>query len=233
MATTGTYNFNPQTADVVLNAFAMVGVKRATITTEHLENAAFQANLVGVDFTNRNPNRWQIETIPITLQSGVPTYNLPPQTVAVPAVWIDQILPNPQATPISRILGPLSAVEYASIANKLQLGTPTSFYFNLLTPTPSLTLWLVPSGVPEFVGRALIFKQQQDASIRAGSQLDLPYRFLDAFTQGLAWRLADIYAPDRKADKQNDYMNAFRLAAALDQERVSLKMAPMLSSYFR
>ncbi len=235
MATSGTYTFNPSAGDVVLNAFGMVGVRRAQITTEHLENAAFQANLTGVDFTNRNPNRWQMEEIPINLSVGVPTYNLPPQTVAVAAVWIDQVLPGPST--ITRILGPLSAVDYASIANKLQQGTPNSFFFNLLTPIPTLTLWLVPNQMPAFVGRAMIFKQQQDTVIANGVTIDTPYRFLDAFTFGLAARLAVVYPdssrPTLPLDLEGAYKDKFNLAASLDQERVPLRFSPNLSSYYR
>jgi hypothetical protein len=237
MVTSGTYGFNPSAGDIVLNAFGMIGVRRPQITNEHLENAAFQANLTGVDFTNRNPNRWQMEEIPLTLSEGQPTYNLPPQTVATPAVWIDQVMPSPQATPISRILGPLSAVDYASIANKGQRGTPNSYFFNLLTPVPTLTLWLVPNQNPEFIGRVMIFKQQQDAVLASGATVDAPYRFLDAFTFGLAARLAVVYPdasrPTLPVDLEGAFERKFKLAAALDQERVPLRLQPNLSSYYR
>lgn len=236
MVTTGTYNFNPSAGDITLNAFALVGVKRSAITTEHLENAYFQANLLGVDITNRTPNRWQMAEVDLTFVPGVPTYNLPNETVAVSAVWVDQVLPNPVASPISRVLGPLSAVEYASLANKLQQGTPTTYFFDLKTPTPTLTFWLVPNGVPEFVGRVQTFRQQQDTNLRNGATVDTPYRFLDAVTFGLASRLAIIYPdparPNLSKELGADYESKFRLAAALDQEDVSLKLAPNLSGYF-
>lgn len=230
MATTGTYAFNPSAADVVLNAYAMVGVKRAQITTEHLENAAFQANLVGVDFTNRNPNRWQMATVDFTLSAGVATYNFAPEVVAVSAVWLNQEMPD--VTTITRMLGPLSAVEYASIANKQQQGTPNSYFFSLTTPIPTLTLWLVPNQNPEFDMQVQVFKQQQDTTLGGGYTLDTPYRFLDAYTFGLAARLAVIYQPASAKDLQAQYLAAFTLAAQLDQERVSLKLSPNLSSYY-
>lgn len=235
MATTGTYSFNPSAADVVLNAYGMVGVRRAQITNEHLENAAFQANLVGVDFTNRNPNRWQMETVDFTLVAGTATYTFAPEVVAVSAVWLNQTLSDPAAT-ITRMLGPLSAVEYASIANKGQQGTPTSYFFSLLTPTPTLTLWLVPNQNPAFTMQVQVFKQQQDTALAGGYTLDTPYRFLDAYTIGLAARLAVVYPdpqrPSLPTDLQAQYIAAFTLAAQLDQERVSLKLAPNLSGYY-
>lgn len=231
MVTTGTYNFNPSAGDVTLNAFAMCGIGRTQVTGEHLENAAYQANLLGVEFTNRNPNRWQMIEVPFALAAGVATYNLPPETVLVSAVWLDQT-PGPPATTTSRILGPLSAVDYASIASKGQQGTPNSFFFNLLTPVPTLTLWLVPSGVPAYTMRAQTFRQQQDTSLANGATVDTPYRFLDAWTKGLAERLAGIYKPELRTGLRNDFMEAFRLAAALDQERVPLRLGPQISGYY-
>jgi len=232
MATTGTYAFNPSAADVTLNAFALCGVSRTQITNEHLVNAQFQANLLGVDITNRNPNRWQIEDIEVTLAAGTKLYTLDPEVVAVSAVWLDQVMPDPQATPISRVLGPLSAVEYASIANKDQQGTPTSYFFSLLTPAPKLTLWLVPNQNPEFTMYVQVFKQQQDTSLRGGQTIDAPYRFLDAIVFGLASRLAVIYAPDRAVPLDAAYKEKITLAAQLDSERVSLKFAPNLAGYY-
>lgn len=231
MVATGTYGFNPSAGDITLNAFAMCSVKRTALTTEHLENAAFQAQLLGVDFTNRNPNRWQMTELAIPLVAAQAVYTLPPETVAVSAVWIDQ-QPSIGALTISRILGPLSAVEYASIASKQQPGTPNSYFFSLLTPNPTLTLWLVPVGVPVYTMRVQTFKQQQDTRLPGGATVDTPYRFLDALAFGLASRLALIYNPAIAKDLKAEYLDAFRLAAGLDQERVSLKMSPNLNSYY-
>lgn len=236
MTTTGQYAFDPSAADVVLNAFAMAGQRPTMLTTEHFERAAYQSNLVGVDFTNRNPNRWQIEEVPFTLTAGVKTYSLPRETVAVSAVWVDQVNSNPAFSPVSRVLGPLSAVDYASIAMKDQQGTPNCYWFSLLTPIPTITLWLVPNDNPAYTMRVQTFKQQQDTNLRNGLTLDTPYRFLDAFTFGLAARLALLYPdptrPTLPLDLDAKYLEKFRLAAGLDQERVPLRMAPILTGYY-
>jgi hypothetical protein len=234
MTTTGTYAFNPSAADVVLNAYRLVGVKRTEITEDHLEDAAFQANLMGVEFTNRQPNRWQMDTETVTLIADTATYNLPAETVAVTAAWLVQDIGNGQT--ISRPLGPLSAVDYANIAMKQQAGTPISYFFSLLTPIPTITLWLVPNQNPEFTLNVQIFKQQQDTTIPGGYTLDTPYRFLDAYTWGLASRLAVLYPdanrPTLPVDLNTAFEAKFRLAAQLDQERVPLRLTPNFSGYY-
>lgn len=225
MATTGTFSFDPSAADITLNAFALCGVIRSRLTTEHFSNAAFQAQMLGVDLTNRNPNRWQIDNVPLVLQTGVPTYSLPPQVVAVSSVTTVQ-------GNIRRVLGPLSAVDYHELASPLQLGMPNSYYFSLLTPAPQITFWLVPSGNPALVASVQVFKQQQDTNQRNGLTVDVPYRFLDAILWGLAARLAVIYAPDRAVALKTQYLESLTLAAALDQEAVPLRLGPIVSGYY-
>lgn len=232
MATSGTYAFNPSAADVILNAFGMIGKRRTQLDTEMLENASYQAQMVGVDFTNRNPNRWQMETFDFPLIASTAVYTLAPQVVAVSIVYLDTV-----ATPVlTRVIGPLSATEYASQANKTQEGVPTSFFFSLLTPAPTITLWPVPQTSGIHLMRVQTFKQQQDVRLDAGYTLDAPYRFLDAFTFGIAARLALFYPDERRptlaADLNTAYEAKFKLAAELDQERVNLKVMPTLTSYF-
>jgi hypothetical protein len=232
MATTGTYAFNPSAADVVLNAFGMIGKRRTQLDYEAFENAGFQAQMVGVDFTNRNPNRWQMETVTVPVLADVPTYTLNPQVVAVSLVTIDTV-----ATPVqTRVLGPLSAVDYGSQPNKEQEGVPTSYFFSLLTPSPTLTVWPVYGTSSTYVLNVQTFKQQQDVRLDGGYTLDTPYRFLDAYTFALAARLA-VYYPDPArptlaADLNTAFETKFALAAQLDQERVNLRVSPSLSSYF-
>jgi hypothetical protein len=85
MATTGTYGFSPSAADVTLNAFGMIGVQPTQLTTTHFQRAAYASQMLGVDFSNRNPNMWAMGELSISLIAGSATYNLPAETVAVSA----------------------------------------------------------------------------------------------------------------------------------------------------
>jgi hypothetical protein len=189
--------------------------------------------MLGVDFTNRNPLMWAMQEQSIALVDGTATYNLPREVVAVSAVWLDQTVGDQV---VSRVLGPLSATDYASIARKDQQGTPNCYFFRLATPIPTLTLWLVPNQNPEFTLRVQTYRQLQDTSLRGGLTADSPYRFLDALTFGLAARLAVLYPdpsrPTLAVDLKGQYLESFRLAAAMDQQRVPLRLGPILSGYY-
>lgn len=233
MATSGTYGFNPSAGDVVLNAFSMIGVRRWEITDQHLEDAFMASNLLMVEFSNRNPNCWARETVAIPLLPSTPTYDLPPQTVTIAFARIQQTF-NTVIT--DRAIGPLSMNDYDALPNKLETGAPTTFCFRLLTPIPNVSVWPLVTDPGVYTAIFSTFRQMQDVTLPNGVTLDSPYRFLDAFTKGLAYRLATYYPPkdpQQKADLKSDYLEAFSLAAQRDQESTGMFIRPQFTGYFR
>ncbi len=234
MTSTNSYNFAPSAADLVLNAFGMIGVRRPEVTQQHLEDAYMAANLLMVDFTNRSPNRWTMETQSQVLSEQTASYDMTARTLAIAIAYIDT---TSNGVTTSRVLGPISATDYASIPNKSQEATPTSYWFNLLS-TPTITVWpVVPlNSNVTYTLRMQTFRQIQDVQISSGSTLDTPYRFLDAFSTGLAARLGILYPP--KEPGKVEMLDAvfekrFRLAAQTDQEKTPLYIRPQMSGYFR
>lgn len=229
MTTSGTYAFSPSVGETILAAFSMCGIRRVDITTEHLIDATFQANLLMAEFTNKNPNQWAYEVQSQVLVAGTSQYSLATRTVAIAVAYIET---GSGVTTTSRVLAPLSIQEYASIPNKLTQGFPNSYVFNLYTPTPTITLYLVPDSTYTYTLKVCSFRSMQDISQTSGETIDVPYRFLDAFTAGLAARLAVNFATDRVPGLQQLAENRFVLAAAQDQERVNIYLQPALNGYF-
>lgn len=79
----------------------------------------------------------------------------------------------------------------------------------------------------------MCFRQCQDVDLTNGQSVDSPYRFLDAFTTGLAARLAESYRPEKEAHLNQRFEERFARAARRDQENVPIRIMPDLSSYFR
>lgn len=234
MATSGTYAYAPSAGDLILNAFGMVQIRRTQLTQEHLENAHMAASMTMVDFSNRNPNRWAMETQPIALVEGVPTYALEPRTLAVVLAYIDT---SSGGNAQSRVLGPLSANDYGSLPQKLQQGPPTTFFFNLLSPIPTISVYPTPDGNGPYTLQLQTFRQMQDVVLAGGVGIDAPYRFLDASLFGIASRLAVYYptTPPALSAKDLDamYLSKFNLAAARDQESTPMYVQPIMGGYFR
>lgn len=225
-----TYTFAPSAADITLNAYGMIQIRRHELTTQHLEDAALCANMLMVDVSNRNPHRWTLEAVTLTLATGIAVYALPGRTLAVPVVTLTT---GSGSTARDRTLAPLSASDYAMQPNKAHSAPPTSYWFSL-TSTPSLTVWPVPDTAS--AGQSLnlqTFRQVADVDLRNGSALDSPYRFLDAITTGLAARLAQVYRPEAEDKLNLRYEQRMTLAAKRDEEDLPMKVLPNFSGYYR
>lgn len=229
MTTSGTFSFDPSFAELMLLSFARCGVRRTAIVQEHLQDARLEANLLLSEFANKGPNLWSVSLQTNLLSPGVATYDVPGETVMILDAYIRT---SSGGTDTDRIINPISRTEYASYPNKNQQGIPTVFWFNRQI-APTVTLWQVPDASQTYTLKYYVYTQVQDASLPEGLNLDLPYRFLDAFTSGLAARLAVIYAPDKVPLLQGLADKAWTVAATQDTENTPLYVTPTTSGYWR
>jgi hypothetical protein len=213
---------------LVLNAFGRIQLRGPELTADHLNNAAMEANLQMIQFSNRNPNRWALETPTVSLIQGTATYTLPNRTIAIAVVYLTT---GTGPSSFDRPLGNISASDYAAISNKTMQGPPTSVWFNLL-PVPTLTFWPVPDGNGPYVANVQSFRQQQDLSLQSGQNVDAPYRFIDAFAAGMSYRLSRFYKPELTQLRKQEWEEAWQEAAMRDQEDANLYIVPGLSRYF-
>ena len=229
MTSSGTWTFAPSAGDLVLNSFGRIQMRGPELVADHLSNAAMEANLLMVQFSNRNPNRWALETPTIPLTQGMATYPLPNRTIAIAVAYMTS---GTGTASYDRPLGNISASDYAAIPTKYTQGPPTSVFFSLL-PVPTVTFWPTPDGNGPYVVNVQSFRQQQDVSIQSGQTLDAPYRFLDAFAAGMAYRLSRFYKPELTQMRKLEWEEAWNEAASRDQADDTLFLIPGLANYFR
>ena len=227
MATSGTYLFAPSLGEVVLNAFARIGVRRTEIEQSHLADARMEANLLLAKISDQQPNLWAVDLLNVSLVQGTATYTAPPETAMILDAYIRYGSPA-----VDRSIYPISRSEYATYPNKTQQSFPTVFWFDRLI-APTITLWPVPDGNGPYTLFYYRVRQIQDADYANGQNVEIPYLWLDAFTSGLAARLARIYAPQLEGQRKMDADEAWQIAAKQDVENVNLVFSPGLSSYFR
>lgn len=230
MATSGTYAFSPSVGELVMNAYGRIQMRRTELTQQHLSDAATEANLVQVEFSNRQPNLFSAETYEVSLSEGVSTYTLPGRMIAPMAVYMTTT--NDGGTSYDRILWPISTYEYAALPNKSQQAPPTSFWYDRLS-APQVVMWPVPDASATYTLKLRILSQFEDATIPNGVTPDMPYRFIDAFTSALAARLAAIYKPELEDRRKADAERAWQIAATQDTENVPVYFLPMSQSYWR
>lgn len=229
MTTSGTYSYFPSTAELGLTAFGRIGVRRAEILASHMQDLRNCANLLMVEMANRQPNLWTVGLITQTLVAGQATYDVDPNTVMILDMYIRTGATGQET---DRVIFPISRSEYSNYTNKDQQGFPSVYWFDRLV-SPTFTLWAVPDDTQTYTCNYYVCRQTQDTNITSGQNVELPYRFLEAFTAGLAWKLSEIYAPDKEDKMFNRYERAWTIAATQDVENVQMYITPGLDSYYR
>ena len=227
--TSGAFNYNPSLGEFLLVAFGKIQVRPAEITQSHMLNARMCANLILSEISNLQPNLWEVglQTLPLT--QGVATYAVPASTVMILDLYIST--GTNAATTNDRYLWPVSRTEYASYSNKTQQGTPTVFWYDRLI-SQNITFYLVPDGNGPYTAKFYSVRQTQDADVTNGQNVEIPYRWYDAYVSGLAWKLSEIYMPQLEDKLFARYTRALQIAQTNDVENVPLMIAPGIGGYF-
>lgn len=229
MSTSNTYDFSPSLGEMGLNAYGRIGIKRTELLSQHMIDLRMEANLLLVEWANKQPNLWTVDLQEQALTQGTASYTLSATTIEILDAYIST---SNGGVVTDRMIFPFSRTDYASLANKTQQAPPTSFWFNRQI-TPTVTLWPVPDGTATYTLKYYRVRQIQDASLTGGLGIEEPYRFADAFVSGLAHRLSRHYAPQLEQIRGQEAMMAWTTAAREDQEFVPLTIMPGISGYYR
>jgi len=228
VTTTGTYAFNPGLGELTLFSFNLAGIRPSALTQEHMVSARMASNMICSRWSNL-PNLWKVDLQTITLVAGTATYTVLPNTVLI----LDAYAQNSDGSlPIDRIILPISRSEYSSYTNKTQQGAITTFWFDRLL-SPNVTFYLVPDGQTDTTVKYYRLVQTQDAELTGNATVDIPYTFLDAFAYALAYRLAQIWTPERAQVLKNEAAEAYKVAADTNIESAAVYIAPGMSQYWR
>jgi len=223
--TSGTFNFSPPFADVIIAAYGRCQIRRGAITVEHLFDAAMAANLLQVEWSNEQVNLWTVDLQVINLSPGIATYDVDPTTVMIMAAWISTGDPAKD-----RILTSIDRDSYAAYPDKNFPGRPTVYWYNAQIQ-PTITLWQPPDDAEPYTLKFFRARQLQDASVPYGMGPEVPYRFLEAYVAGLAFKLAELYAPARMEELALRADSTFTKAKNRDVENSQLRIVPAMSIY--
>lgn len=226
MTTSGTYAFNPGLGEIVLYAYQNIGVRPTAVLQEHMESARMATNMMLSRWSNQGVNLWAVDLVEVPLVAGQTTYAVEGNTIMVLDAY------TTTSSGIDRVIMPISRTEYASYPNKAQQGFPTSFWYDRLV-SPTLTLWPVPDGSSATILKYYRVRQVQDANLQNGENVEIPYRWLEAFADGLTYRLARIWQPQMAPALKAQADESYQIAATQDVETVPTYISPMISSYFR
>ena len=230
MSTSGTYDFNPSLGELTLYSYNLVGIRNTSLLQEHMEAARMATNLMLSRWSNQGVNLWQVDLVTVPLVQGQSTYTVDPKTVMILDAYM--VIDNGNGQPIDRIIMPVSRSEYASYPNKLQQGFTTVYWFDRLL-APTVTLWPVPDGSSAQYLKYYRVQQIQDSEYSSGQQVDVPYLWLEAFADGLAFRLARIWNPAIAPGLKMLADESYGIAAAQNTEYAQQYISPQLMGYYR
>lgn len=230
MATTNTYTFNPSLGELTIYAYNLIGVRGTALIQEHLEAARMAANLLCSNWSNRGVNLWAVDLVTVPLVAAQTTYSVDANTVMILDAYMT--IDNGVSDPIDRIILPVSRTEYASYPNKEQQGFTTIYWFDRLI-APTVTLWPVPDGTSAQYLKYYRVRQIQDSALQNGTQVEIPYLWLEAFALNLAARLAMIWAPEKLPMIKPLADEAYEIAASQNTEYAKVYVSPTISGYWR
>jgi hypothetical protein len=226
MTTSGTYVFNPALGEIVLYAYQNIGVRPTAVLQEHMESARMATNMMLSRWSNQGVNLWCVDLVTEPLIQGQTTYAVDGNTIMVLDAY------TTTSSGIDRVIMPISRTEYASYPNKTQQGFPTSYWYDRLI-SPTMTLWPVPDGSSATILKYYRVRQVQDSNLQNGENAEIPYRWLEAFADGLTYRLARIWAPQMAQMLKGQADESYQIAAIQDVEDVPTYISPMIGGYFR
>lgn len=223
MTTSGTTAFNMDLTEIVEEAYERAGGELRT--GYDLRTASRSLNLMFSQWANKGLNMFTYEQGMINLIPGQATYNLPADTVDL----LEHVIrtgAGAASTQADLTITRISVSTYATIPNKLQQARPIQVWVERLD-TPRITVWPVPDNSQPYVFVYWRLRRMQDAGTGVNT-MDMPFRFYEAMTAGLAYHLA-LKIPgaiDRLQVLKQQYDEAWELASAEDHEKAAVRFVP-------
>jgi hypothetical protein len=229
MTTSGTYTYDPSLGELTLFAFNLCQLRNTSLTQEHMQSARTATNLMLATWANQGVNLWAVDLITTPVVQGQATYTVDSNTVMI----LDAYMVTPDSgSNIDRVILPVSRSEYATYPNKEQQGFPTVYWFDRLI-NPTVTLWPVPDGVQTTELKYYRVRRLQDAEFTGGQTVEIPYLWLEAFADGLAYRLAKVWNPQLAPGLKAAADETYKIAAEQNIEQASQFISPQIFGYYR
>jgi hypothetical protein len=235
MATSGTTTFDLPFGDIAEEAWERAG---SEIRGGYdLRTTRRSLNLLLVDWANRGVNLWTIASNSITLVPGQATYALTDAMVDIIEAVI-RTAPGDVNNQTDITISRISVSTYVTLPNKLTQGRPIQMWIqrgttaNTTDSGVAATVWPTPDNSMTYTLVYYFLRRLYDAGATATQTTDVPYRFLEALTAGLAFKIAQKIpegAPRLQMLKQ-EYLDVFQAAIDEDREKAPVRFIPRIGA---
>jgi hypothetical protein len=222
MASSGQTTFDLAIDDVIEQAFEQIGGQ--PISGEEARSARIALNLLLTEWQNRGVLLWKLVNTPVTVTTSVTSYTLNSDIIDSLQTTINV---NGNDLEMNRI----TYQDYMKLPDKTQTGRPTQFSFLRGKDNVSMTVWPTPDQT--YTMNLFTMTRIQDVTASAIQTADLPFRFLPALVDGLAYKMSmrrPGVDPSKISFLKQQYEETFAFALEEDRQRTSMFIRPRLGS---
>jgi len=231
MATSGTYIFNPDLAELVDEAMERARIDPAKITGRHILSARRSMRFMLAAWATEDYHDFRIVQETMTLVESQASYvagtdfDLDVSGTNIIDIIDVALRRNGVDTPVTFM--PRS--EYLDIPEKDIEGRPDRVFIDKGRDGITMTLWTTPENSTDILVFDTVRKFED--SDTAADTADIPYQMYDAFAYGLAFRLAEKFAPpELEQALYGKAENAFFKAQNAVRERGDVRIVPTSGS---
>ena len=238
--TSGTATFDKTFAidEIVEDSFERIGL--TNVAGYQLKSARRSLNILFQEWGNRGIHYWEIATANIDQIEGQAEYKFfrscddgtsatttPSGIYVMSDVLEAQLRTN--RTQTTQADSPMTKVDrstYAGFSNKLSKGTPNQYFVQRFIDHVSIQVYPTPDSTNASKDMHIFYiKRIQDAGDYTNAT-DVPFRFVPCMTAGLAFYLAQKYAPQLAQQMKLYYEDELARALAEDGSASSTYITP-------
>ena len=238
--TSGTTTFDKTFAieEIIEDAFERIGLN--SVAGYQLKSARRSLNILFQEWGNRGIHYWEIGELDLDLIEGQAEYKFfrassdgtsatsnPNGIYGISDVLEAQLRSNRTQTTQSD--SPMTKVDrstYAGFSNKLSKGTPNQYFVQRFIDHVSIQVYPTPDSTNASKDMHFYYiKRIQDAGDYTNAT-DVPFRFVPCMTAGLAYYLAQKYAPERLQAMKLFYEDELARALSEDGSASSTYITP-------
>ena len=230
--TSGTVLFDKNFSidEIIEDAYERIGFQG--VAGYQLRSARRSLNIMFQEWANRGLHYWEVANNSITLVADQAVYTMFRSTGdgtsdATAVYGVDDVLEaSYRASNIDTPLTKINRSTYQALSNKSSTGQPTQYFVQRFIDKVTITLYLTPgsSEAGNFLNYYYV-KRIQDVGDYTNAT-DVPFRFVPCMTAGLAYYLAQKYAPERLQAMKLFYEDELARALAEDGSASSTYITP-------
>jgi len=244
--TSGTVTFDKTFAvdDIIAEAYERIG---SQVTSGYqLKTARRSLNILFQEWGNRGLHYWEVAETNIDLIEGQAEYTFyrassdgtSSVTVAPASVYgVADVLEATYRTDRTATaqsdsaLTKIDRATYSALGNKLSKGTPSQYWVQRFIDKTTVTVYPTANSTAASKDLHIYYvKRIQDLDATYTDASDIPYRFVPCMCSGLAFYLAQKFAPQRVQELKLLYEDELKRALAEDGSSTSTYITP--ESYY-